>query len=398
MTQIGKIQFDFHMQNEDFARNLYGRWDSFFANNVERVLNEEVGTRNEEVLVVERLELDLGNILEEEFEEQFPVRFREKLEEALAQCFYDFDAKQTHNKKSSPLLPASSFKNDSSLLLPTSSFHLFCRFLLHGTLPWSATDEDKDINRLFLKVLHGNPKELKQFLQTYGHDTSLRERIVYQLQEPSLEKGVALLELGAGDFIVGYVKFLQERYEDTAPYEITQSDYRNAVWIVGYAYLLTHRSSYFDKKSFVTQTMSQLAGRYNLHYETLLQLMTLELERFAKKQIIPQELLLILSQLREESTEKRRRNSSIDAEKFHKTTHHPQDNRIKIFPADFAEKRSEGNKPHSDFIFPERVAAGNFYFCENPRNLREIVGKSGISSLNYFLMHLPCFIIPFEWR
>jgi len=31
MNPIALLKFDFTMQNEDFARSLYGRWDSFFA-------------------------------------------------------------------------------------------------------------------------------------------------------------------------------------------------------------------------------------------------------------------------------------------------------------------------------------------------------------------------------
>ncbi|MDR2084122.1 MAG: hypothetical protein LBP67_03910 [Bacteroidales bacterium] len=330
------------MQNEDFARNLYGRWDSFFANNVERIIDEvllqgkgESGKVKDdeeklsplnshlspkESLLIERLELDLGSILEEEFDEQFPIRFKEKLKEALIQWKGESGKVKDDEGNLSPFNSHLSPKKDLSLF----TFHLSIlkHFLLRGTLPWNATDEHKDINRLFLKVLRESSKELKKFLQTYGHYTSLQERLVFQLKDPQLEKGVHLLEPGSGEFIISYLKFLQVKHKETEQAGITQGDFRNTVWFVVYSYLLTNRSSYFDKKSFVTQMLLQLAGKYNLNYNTLLQLMTSELEQFAKKLTIPHELFQILSQLQKEFTEKQYQESSINAAKFYKTIYH----------------------------------------------------------------------------
>lgn len=341
MPQITTIQFLFQMQNEDFARNLYGRWDSLFANNVERIIDESLIEMKGEIQVkgesgrmkdddeklstfnfqfsIDRLELDLGSILEEEFDDQFPIRLREKLEEALIQVKIEsgkVKAKEGHLSNSTSHL---SPEKDFSPL----TFHLsiLSHFLLHGTLPWNATDEHKEINRLFLNVLHEDPNELKRFLQTYGHYTSLQERLVFQLQDPQLEKGVYLLGAGSGEFIVSYVKFLHVKHKETEQSGMTQSDFRNTVWFVVYSYLLTNRSSYFDKKSFVTQTMLQLAGKYNLNYDTLLQLMTSELGQFAEKLTIHPELFRILDQLNKEFAEKQYRESSINAAKFYKTVY-----------------------------------------------------------------------------
>lgn len=302
MNQISKAQFLFQMQNEDFARDLYGRWDSFFANNVERILNEELSVRNE-ALIIDKLEINLGSMQENEFDEQFPVRLKEKLNESLIKW-------KVENGE---------LKMPENSLSIESKFSILSHFLLHGTLPWNATYDHKDINRLFLRVLQENSKELKNFLQSYGHYTSLQQRLVYQLKDLQLEKGVHLLEPGSANFIISYVKFVQVKHKETEQSGIAQSDYRNTVWFVVYSYLLTNRSSYFDKKSFITQTMFQLAGKYNLSFDNLLKLMTSELQQFAEKLTIPRELFQILSQLQKEFTEKQYRESSINAAKFYKT-------------------------------------------------------------------------------
>lgn len=246
MFTITSIQLLFQMQNKDFARNLYGQWDSFFANNVERILNGKLEMRNEELLEIEKLELDLGSMSEKEFDEQFSIRFREKLEEALIQ--WKVENGEWKMKENSLSTSNFQFSTESKLSIVNYQLSILRHFLLHGTLPWSATDKQKDINRLFLNILHKSPEKFKQFLFTYGHYTSLQERLVYQLKDPQLEKGVYLLEPGSGGFIISYVKFLQVKHKETEQSGITQSDYRNTVWFVVYSYLLTNRSSYFDKK------------------------------------------------------------------------------------------------------------------------------------------------------
>jgi hypothetical protein len=170
------------MQSETFARDLYGRWDRFFVRSVERILDEELSAEKED-LIIDRLELDLGSLSEYEFDEQFPIRFREKLKETLTEY-----AGRSEGKESMTL------------------FSWLTYFLLHGAFPWNAMQ--KDVNGLFAAVLKDNPTELKRFLLRYGHFTSLQERLVYQLNDPQLEMGVSLLHAGAGAFFVSYVKLL----------------------------------------------------------------------------------------------------------------------------------------------------------------------------------------------
>ncbi|MDR3061988.1 MAG: hypothetical protein LBU57_07740 [Dysgonamonadaceae bacterium] len=304
MNRIGTIRFDFQMQDEVFARNLYGRWDSFFTTCFEPVADKVLNrySPSGEQIEIDRLELDLGSISEEEFDDRFPLRLCEQLEEALSKCLYDA-AEQQRVKRIS--------RNKSA-------FQLLCGFLLDGTLSWTAADEYKDIYKLFYKVLQENSLEFKQFLQTYGHYTSLQQRLVYQLNDSGLEKGVRLLAPGAGEFIISYVRLLHARYKELEQPVIAESDYHRSVWQVVYAYLLTRRSSYFDKKSFIAQTILQLAAKYNLSYKDLLSLLTRELSAFREKFSIPLELFRILEVLQKELSEKLLEESFVDAAKFYK--------------------------------------------------------------------------------
>ncbi|NDV67378.1 contractile injection system tape measure protein [Dysgonomonas sp. 25] len=255
MNTIGKIAFDFKTENEEFTRSLYERWDNFFALNVEKIIDSvlEKYDKKDSVIEISRIELDLEQIEEENFDEHFPLLLRERLEEALLQYLNNTNNKQSNQQTEKDYL-----------------FTILCHFLLHGYLPWHIEDKYKNICELFLVVLKDNSERLKTFLLTYGHYTSLQERLVYQLDEPLLEKGIYLLAPDESAFICSYIHFLKEKYITLDKAYIQQSNYRNTVYLVVYSYLLTNRSSFFNKKSFIISTINGLAKKYNLTYDYLL--------------------------------------------------------------------------------------------------------------------------------
>ena len=86
MTVIDRISFRFGMADEQFARELYADWNGFCRHCVTEVL-ENCFSRyddKETYIEIDRLDLDLGNIPQDEFYDLFPVRLREALERSFA--------------------------------------------------------------------------------------------------------------------------------------------------------------------------------------------------------------------------------------------------------------------------------------------------------------------------
>ncbi|MFV0311291.1 MAG: contractile injection system tape measure protein [Dysgonomonas sp.] len=289
MNTIGTIAFDFRMENEAFARSLYAGWDTFFAVNFEKIADRLLVKYDvkDTVVHINKLNIDLGSIEEDKFEEYFPRILEERMEEALIQML--------HNPRQTEV---------SSQAEKDYLFDILCKFLLHGSLAWNIENKYRDINHLFLTVLRNEGKRLKAFLQTYGHYTSLQERLVYQLNDPGLEQGVRLLAPGESVFICSYINLLKVKYRVLENPVLHESGHRNAVWLVVYAYLLTNRSSYFNKKSFIISTIVQLAARFILSYDYLLTVIVSGLDTSETKQSMPSGLFLILDQLRKELSEK----------------------------------------------------------------------------------------------
>lgn len=291
MNQIGTVKFDFSMQNEEFARELYSRWDKFFMQNFEQIADELL-TRHavpSEYIEIKQLDIQIGTLSEEELDEKFPLILREKMEEALLKCLQNPHQTQTFVKQ------ISNTENACEVLF---------YFLLHGILPWNASKRHRNINELFMEVLQSNPAKLKQFLQTYGHYTSLRERLIYQLGNPELKAGVTLLKSSESTFICSYIQFLINQYKELEQPSIPPTEHRYLVWKVTYVYLLDNASSYFNKKSFLEYTITHLATGHNVTYDYLLNIITAGLDKYTSEIPSSSGLYAILKELKEELTEK----------------------------------------------------------------------------------------------
>lgn len=85
MIRIEHISFEFTAPDEDFAHGLYAGWDGFCRRCFERVAEECLAPYGDDRALheLERLDLDLGNIPEENFHEEFPKRLRDALLDAL---------------------------------------------------------------------------------------------------------------------------------------------------------------------------------------------------------------------------------------------------------------------------------------------------------------------------
>lgn len=282
MNQIQKIAVDFSGENELFFRTLYAEWDYYWTTRLERSTEYILEKYNDASFLIELdlLELELGSIRESDFENHFLPVYEEQLENALLKQLYGSEKFSVRKKN----------------VRKTKSELLFY-FLLHGMLPWNSKSNSGDLNELFLEVALTEGKLLRTFLQTYGHYTSLQQRLVLQFDEAVLIKGVQVLAPAESHFVLSYVTFVQLKHSQLPSPEVTRTSHYQAVWRIVYAYLLTNRSSFFNKKSFLEQTIRQLANHYLISYPELLQLLLLN----STQQItIPHELLKLLRALKKD--------------------------------------------------------------------------------------------------
>ena len=226
------------------------------------------------------MDLQLGAIHQSDFNTYFLSKYEEALENEVL--------KHIHGNELFRATKTETHKNRADLLF---------RFLIHGYFPWNTGTGIKSIDLLFLEVAEKDGKSLRDFFRTYGHYTSLQQRLVLQFNQKTLKTGVKTVAPGESHFILSYVELIQTRYQKLREQEISPTQHHQTIWQVVYAYLLTNRSSFFNKKSFLEQTIRQLANRYLISYSELLQLLLL---KNGKEKKYPSELLTLLTLLKKE--------------------------------------------------------------------------------------------------
>lgn len=163
-------------------------------------------------------------------------------------------------------------------------------------------------------------------------------------------------------------RLLKTKYKMMEQASIRESDYRNATWLIIYAYLLTNRSSYFNKKSFIATTIKQLALRFNHSYDYLLSAVTSELDTWTIRQSMPSELFLILEQLRKELSDKTLNESAIDVKKLYQLVSEELNNKS---PQDIHKKILE----HLSIILSNPDTCRRFLYLMTEPQIYKLVEK-----------------------
>ncbi|MDR0802979.1 contractile injection system tape measure protein [Fluviicola sp.] len=285
MNSISSIALHVTAHDEAFIREWYCDFELFADKRIKEVANRVLMRCDQYGFEIEisKLNLDLGNIPEEDFAQDFERILEEKLEESVMREI---------------LYP--SRKEDKRLEEADYQFEALKQFLLHGTLSWNMAQRFKNILELFRAVLKTKAKEFTSFLKSYGHYTSLQLRMIYQLDDPELFEVVQLLAPAEFSFIRSYIVFLRVKYAETAQHvQMREEERKMAIWSVVYAYLLNNQSAAFNRKLFVKETIGSLAAHINISYGKLLHTLTFFLSQ-GFSSAIPSGLQLILQELKAE--------------------------------------------------------------------------------------------------
>ena len=144
MTVIDRISFSFRMTDEQFARDLYADWDGFCRRCVTDVMEEFFSPYDtkDSYIEIDSLDLDLGDIPQEDFMDEFPVRLREALERNFIPLVRGITAGESSTRQY--LEGASGHQTVPSATATEKRFENFLHYLEYGfCLPeWSGSDFD----------------------------------------------------------------------------------------------------------------------------------------------------------------------------------------------------------------------------------------------------------------
>lgn len=144
MTVIDRISFSFRMTDEQFARDLYADWDGFCRRCVTDVMEDFFSPYDtkDSYIEIDSLDLNLGDIPQEDFMNEFPARLREALERNFIPLVRGITARESSTRQY--LEGVSGYQTGPSASATEKRFENFLHYLEYGfCLPeWSGCDFD----------------------------------------------------------------------------------------------------------------------------------------------------------------------------------------------------------------------------------------------------------------
>ncbi|MDC0713302.1 contractile injection system tape measure protein [Stigmatella sp. ncwal1] len=228
----------------------------------------------EEVIRLDRLELDAGVIRESHLEEDLIEATCRALEAALAGLPPSLSGEgtaptgmsSTGTVEELPALKAPERLSAKQRLREGLRF-----LLLHGTVPWWHTEEEAwRLEGLLERVARDSEDEARRVLRETGQQARVRRRLALQLTEPGLQGVVRVLERSHAPFVLSYLEEWERHQSAESFLPAAQQDFRVAKWEFVLAYLLVECGSRFNTRMFVRSTISAMAQRFNVDYGELL--------------------------------------------------------------------------------------------------------------------------------
>lgn len=286
MISIDSVKFDFLADNELFAQRLNARWDYSYEKDFEEVWEEVMChyDREDKAIIIERLPLDLGILKEEEFDDRFAERLRIALHEYCRKWLSEDTS-----------FPDQGIRKET---LPHTALELLGFFLLHGYFPSFVEQRLMDISYLLSLVLRKDAYSFREFLETYGHYDFLYRRMVFQFTDEELENIVQTVRPSESKFINLYVRIQLRTYTLMKRADIGQYDYRNLVWTLVLAYLLSESRGRFDRKQLLVHTLHGIAAHFNFSFAEMTLLLTEGIRELENKVVQLPELWSILKEIR----------------------------------------------------------------------------------------------------
>ncbi len=202
MINIGDIGFNFRMKDETFTHDMYARWDNYYREAIHDII-EGVLSRHDkegELIRLDRLELNLGDISQKDFYQQFPVRLKEELERE-----FSYRSMQTGSRESA--------EEQIQRRLASLMFYLekgFCptiwedaEFNMEQEMQFLLLHAPRLLAGLFHKAI-GYPERLRRMI--WGVPGELLGRVMLLWVEdkhiPQDEKEMCLMELAKENHIL----------------------------------------------------------------------------------------------------------------------------------------------------------------------------------------------------
>lgn len=287
---IRKQALEILTRSETTALTLHSRIGDFNRRRllpvIERVLEEFLLPGQH--ITIDRLDLDLGSIPLERFEEVALERIEQELRKVLARSLKE----GLGNPRDGVSIEPEEY----------TSLRLLDQYLVHGTLPFRGPRASGfSVPEFILELIEQEPAGLIATIKKRGHQSHVIERLVRQLDETVLVRLLGLVAPEQSELILAYVEDLQRLHLINKVVTLGDREFLKLLWFLILSYLLLDHGSQFNRKSFVKTTLEGIAESTGLEYRKLLAALVIGVDRTATTHALQSSLPAVIRELVRES-------------------------------------------------------------------------------------------------
>ncbi|WP_163869105.1 contractile injection system tape measure protein [Myxococcus eversor] len=235
-------------------------------------------------LRIDRLDVDLGTVPLDNFEQVVEERLTARLREVVEQA--------VHARRVAP--PSGEQPRTEAEV----RLELFEHYLLHGTLPyWAPGGAGFSFGALFAQVAMSDPQALVRLVGTHASMGDVLDRLVLQLDQRSLERLITLLEPKHAALLIDYIVSLQALHRVKPVVPLSDRGLSRLLWSLTLTYLVKEAGSQFNRKSALKQLLEGVAESQGLEYPELLTTLGIGLEQVRKRHPVLASLSFVIGEL-----------------------------------------------------------------------------------------------------
>ncbi|GGG31337.1 hypothetical protein GCM10011344_35330 [Dokdonia pacifica] len=241
-----------------------------------------------QTLKINTLEVDLGCISYDNFEEELTLKLKAELHQKLQDIIMY------------PHMHAQYLEvvHDDISYIESLKY-----FLLKGVLPWNYKALAKSIHTLFDEQTLHNRSILMDMIIAIGKHHYVRKRIAWQFKERHIKTIIESIEPSNHQQIFSFSDELTKIQKQETVVKTSLQDFKKNLWFWILNYLFVERGTMFNKMSFVKSNIKQMANHFNVEYYALFELIEEAIYKVHGKTAIKNDFIHILIALSKEQNQ-----------------------------------------------------------------------------------------------
>lgn len=251
---ISTYRFDLKIKTEAEFPRVSREITQIFKKNFIPVLEEELSNVSDpkQVIRIEKLELDLGEISLQSAGKILGEKFKQQLKARLLEIFQSGKGKL--------------FSKDINEL------DLLKYFILKGIFPWWGSKLSVGmLDNIFQRNIVSQSNRVKEMIYQTAQYKEPRKRIIYQFTDPTLYSLFGILSPEPANFFKDYAEDLVTIHQREPLVTEEDRKFKKVIQELIFTYLLDHKASSIDQIAFFKDQIRQLASRYGISYDILVE-------------------------------------------------------------------------------------------------------------------------------